>query len=369
MNNPSRHVFVLMPFKSTFQQLWEKITLAAEAAGAKAERVDKQLYEEQDVLTRIIGQIEDADAIVAVMTGKSPNVFFEVGIAHALGKHVVLLTANPDDIPFDVSHLKHVPYKTSPRRPNSLIDPEELTTNVTNELKFALSNPRVTDSYYQEFKKAMNTVEASSSGLSPYLTPVATDFFGRWTNFIQDLVHSRITKEGSMRLAITHLLVHATKRYRVVERILGLPRRLHSADWISFYDEVGNDGSIQKIWILCINEQQVASRIDEVTASWQFRKARNFDTHYCSPEELRRSGQRFGDYDVIEDYGEFAKLLWLKEASYIPQDDPNSLLTSFIKVDENHRRLMETLIRCSETINEKWLQRHRDTQVPVGAAV
>ena len=62
-------------------------------------------------------------------------------------------------------------------------------------------------------------------------------------------------------------------------------------------------------------------------------------------------------------------MLWLKEASYTPEQDPNSLLTSFIKVDENHKRLMETLIRCSETIDEKWLQLHKDTQAPVAAAI
>jgi hypothetical protein len=37
--------------------------------------VDKQLYEKEDVLSQIIGQIEDSDAIVAVTTGKNPNVF------------------------------------------------------------------------------------------------------------------------------------------------------------------------------------------------------------------------------------------------------------------------------------------------------
>ena len=303
MDNPSKHVFVLMPFKASFQQLWEKINVAAEAAGAQADRVDKQLYEEEDVLNRIIGQIEDADAIVAVMTGKSPNVFFEVGIAHALRKHVLLLTANPDDIPFDVSHLRHVPYKTSLFRPNTLVEPEEFTKSLTNELKFVLSNPRVTDSYYQEFKKTMKTMEYSSRGLAPYFTPVATDFFGKWMSFVQSLVTEQPETEGPLRLAITRLLVHATQRYRVVERILGTPRSLHSADWISFFDEVGNDSNIETVWILCMNEAEVTKKADEVAASWQFRKDRNFDTRYCSPRELQRAGQQFGDYDVIEDFG------------------------------------------------------------------
>ena len=44
------------------------------------------------------------------MTGGNPNVFYEVGYAHALGKIVVLLTQNPDDIPFDLKHKQHTVY-------------------------------------------------------------------------------------------------------------------------------------------------------------------------------------------------------------------------------------------------------------------
>jgi hypothetical protein len=40
----------------------------------------------------------------ALMTGRNPNVFYEVGYAHALGKIVLLLTQNGDDIPFDLKH-------------------------------------------------------------------------------------------------------------------------------------------------------------------------------------------------------------------------------------------------------------------------
>jgi hypothetical protein len=44
------------------------------------------------------------------MTGKNPNVFYEVGYAHALGKNVILLTKNSEDIPFDLKHYPHIVY-------------------------------------------------------------------------------------------------------------------------------------------------------------------------------------------------------------------------------------------------------------------
>jgi len=47
------------------------------------------------------------------MTGKNPNVFYEVGYAHAKGKFCILLTSNVEDIPFDLKHQRHIVYGTS----------------------------------------------------------------------------------------------------------------------------------------------------------------------------------------------------------------------------------------------------------------
>lgn len=44
------------------------------------------------------------------MTSRNPNVFYEVGYAHALGKRTILLTQNVNDIPFDLKHYPHVVY-------------------------------------------------------------------------------------------------------------------------------------------------------------------------------------------------------------------------------------------------------------------
>ncbi len=77
-----------------------------------AERVDEQIYRE-GILDRIYRQIEVADVVVADMTGKNPNVFYEVGYAHAKGKLTILLTSNADDIPFDLKHRRHVVYGES----------------------------------------------------------------------------------------------------------------------------------------------------------------------------------------------------------------------------------------------------------------
>ena len=107
---PKPFVFVLMPLDEEFDDIYKfGIKGASEDGGAYAERVDEQIFTE-GILERIFNQINKADIIVADMTGRNANVFYEVGYAHALGKIVLLLTQNADDIPFDLKHKQHIVY-------------------------------------------------------------------------------------------------------------------------------------------------------------------------------------------------------------------------------------------------------------------
>ncbi|MBI3913920.1 MAG: hypothetical protein HY327_07010 [Chloroflexi bacterium] len=103
-------VFVLMPFSDEFKDIYEVgIKPACRDAGAHCERVDEQRFTES-ILQRIYDQIAKADIIVADMTARNPNVFYEVGFAHALNKHTILLTQKSEDIPFDLKHYRHIVY-------------------------------------------------------------------------------------------------------------------------------------------------------------------------------------------------------------------------------------------------------------------
>src|SRR5215467_9797558 len=83
---PKPFVLVLMPFKKEFNDTYTfGIKGAADDVGAYAERIDEQIFSE-GILDRIFNQISKADVIIADMTGRNPNVFYEVGYAHALGK-------------------------------------------------------------------------------------------------------------------------------------------------------------------------------------------------------------------------------------------------------------------------------------------
>lgn len=150
---PKPFCFVLMPFDSSFNDIYEfGIKGACADTGLYCERVDEQVFL-GSMLERIFSQISRADLLVADMTGKNPNVFYEVGYAHALGKNVVLLTSVAQDIPFDLKHFPHIVYGTEIKTLRALLAKhlkhlasEEPTRNETQiGLELFLKNARLAD--------------------------------------------------------------------------------------------------------------------------------------------------------------------------------------------------------------------------------
>jgi hypothetical protein len=104
-------VAVMMPFKAEFSSVYDGIRRACNAAGYRCLRVD-DIWEESTVIQDIFNLIFRAHLVVVDFTGKNPNVMYETGIAHTLGKHVVPISQSLDDVPFDMAHhriLKYLP--------------------------------------------------------------------------------------------------------------------------------------------------------------------------------------------------------------------------------------------------------------------
>jgi hypothetical protein len=55
------------------------------------------------------------EVVIADMSTKNANVFYETGIAHTLGKTTILLSQSIDDVPFDLRHLNVIVYEPSYR--------------------------------------------------------------------------------------------------------------------------------------------------------------------------------------------------------------------------------------------------------------
>ena len=105
-------VFLIMPFDEEFSDVYTHfIKPVLQQAGFEVVRAD-DIQSQQRILKDIVEGICNSDLIVADLTGANPNVFYELGLAHALRKRVILLTQSIDEIPFDLQGYRLVEYST-----------------------------------------------------------------------------------------------------------------------------------------------------------------------------------------------------------------------------------------------------------------
>lgn len=102
-------VAVMMPFDKSFDHVYTGIRTAASAANMICKRVD-DIWENDHIIQDVIDLIIQAKVVVCDLTGRNPNIFYEMGIAHTLGKDVVMLTQKSSDVPFDVTHIRYIQY-------------------------------------------------------------------------------------------------------------------------------------------------------------------------------------------------------------------------------------------------------------------
>lgn len=108
--------FVLSPFGEPFDTVYEDhlIPSVESVSGLKCFRAD-DIYDNRPIMEDIWKSINEARIIISDLTGKNPNVFYETGIAHTIGKEVVLITQSMADVPFDLRHLRCLVYEYVPR--------------------------------------------------------------------------------------------------------------------------------------------------------------------------------------------------------------------------------------------------------------
>ena len=108
-------ILVLMPFSPELQPVYDDhLKAVAVRLGLKIARAD-DFFTSEHIMDEIWTAIVDARLVVADCTGRNPNVFYEIGLAHAVGKPTVLITQSPEDVPFDLRHRRYLTYALTPR--------------------------------------------------------------------------------------------------------------------------------------------------------------------------------------------------------------------------------------------------------------
>jgi hypothetical protein len=102
--------FTIMPFGGWGDTYYETIFCPAiRAAGLEPHRAD-DLYRPSTIVNDIWAYTKKAKLLVADLTGKNPNVFYELGLAHAIAKPAILIAESMDEIPYDLRALRIIVY-------------------------------------------------------------------------------------------------------------------------------------------------------------------------------------------------------------------------------------------------------------------
>ncbi len=129
--------FVMMPFAAPIGDYYASVYKPAiEKAKLIPVRADNEIFGAGKIMDQVWSGINAAKVLVAEMTTKNPNVFYELGIAHAMKKPVVLVSSNEDDVPFDLKHIRVIYYDKN--------DPfwgQKLLNKVAENIVSALKNP------------------------------------------------------------------------------------------------------------------------------------------------------------------------------------------------------------------------------------
>ena len=112
--------FIQMPFDSRFDGIWlTVIKPTIESLDDECLRTD-DFFTVGSILADIFNSIERADYIIADLTLHNPNVYYELGYAHALKKKVVLITQDLSSLPFDLRHQRVIVYQDTALGANNL---------------------------------------------------------------------------------------------------------------------------------------------------------------------------------------------------------------------------------------------------------
>jgi hypothetical protein len=104
--------FVIMPFASELNFVHEVLKQTVESYGIQCVRADEMAIA-RPVMDDVKSQIASADLVLVDFTGMNPNVYYEAGLADAWKKDWIVLAQRPDDLTFDVRHIRSILYSNT----------------------------------------------------------------------------------------------------------------------------------------------------------------------------------------------------------------------------------------------------------------
>ncbi len=144
------NAFIIMPFRDKISENLYRLSIKplCQKLDLTVARAD-EIFSANPILDDIIGAIESAKVIIADLTGRNPNVFYELGISHTLKRtNTIVLTRDSfRKVPFDVSHFRIIKYS------DSIPGKASFDHNLEQTLRVILADPRAHKA--DEFKQVV----------------------------------------------------------------------------------------------------------------------------------------------------------------------------------------------------------------------
>jgi hypothetical protein len=113
MSDPRKKCFVLMPFAEQYREVYAEVYKpTCDRVGMDCWRVD-EIARPGSITRDIVEGILDADVVIADLTTRNPNVFYELGIAHSVGNKTIMTAQTMSDVPFDIANYRVLIYEQS----------------------------------------------------------------------------------------------------------------------------------------------------------------------------------------------------------------------------------------------------------------
>lgn len=111
MNTARRKCFVLMSFDDTLREIYDQVFKpVCDQNDIDCWRVD-EIAKPGSITRDIVNGIIEADLIIADLTNRNPNVFYELGIAHSVGNKTIMVSQHKTDVPFDIISYRVIFYE------------------------------------------------------------------------------------------------------------------------------------------------------------------------------------------------------------------------------------------------------------------
>lgn len=166
-----------MPFDEELRDVYLKgIKETLEGLGWTCHRADEK-FDAPEIVCTICKSTQEANLIIADLTGKNPNVFLETGLAFGLEKYVAFLSQNLNDVPFDTKTFRTILYD-----PQKLSDLKQKIQILVQGIKFPQKVSSIIGSFFENRIKELERVKDIPS------EPLVELFIGP-TRKTQDWLH------------------------------------------------------------------------------------------------------------------------------------------------------------------------------------